>query len=124
MAGGVLVGPEWTHKPDADSWLLEYVGPRVLVTEFEDGAQSIREKWPMDKRVFRGTYTKPNADARRMIEFFRMRRYGIAFSIYSFDPEAKDPDTDIALVRFIEPRGRPRWISAKLVRIAWAFREV
>jgi len=119
-----LVGPEWPYKPNADAWQIDYDGPRVLSTEFSDGWRSVREKWSGSKRLFRGNYTVLAAEAGTMQSFFRLRRYGTEFSIYSFDPEAKDPDTDLALVKFVAPRGRPRWISAKLLIISWSFREL
>lgn len=116
--------PQWDYRPDAGDYTITTLGPDTLITEFEDRELSIREKSTVEKRVFVGRFTVTPAQWRDMVLTFKLYRYINPLTIFTFDPEADDPDLDVALVRFRPPRAVAAYVGTTLVRGTWQFREV
>lgn len=112
----------WDYAPNV-GFTIEYETPPTLVSVFEDGSVSIREKTTTTKSVYVGTYTVNRQTAAEMLAYFDLVRLTTAFLLRAFDPrDLVDPDQALLSVRFVE-RPHVEYVSARLVRLTCRFRE-
>lgn len=116
--------PTWSYKPDARGYEIQTIGPETLTTDYEDNEVSVREKSGLEKRLFIGQFTVTPDTWRLMVLRFKLYRHIFPLTIITFDPEADDPDNDIAVVRFWPPRAVPKYVGPTMVQCVWRFREV
>lgn len=89
----------WEYTP-AYGFVTKRHGPVTLVSRFEDGTETRRQKSSAVVRHFEQTHTVDKATADAMLDLFHSWGLSTTFTMITWDPRAATPSTDEATVRF------------------------
>lgn len=112
---------DWEYAPK--SLTIERTSPPTLVTEYEDGSLSIREKNTTTKRIWREVHSQPEATTRAMIAFAKTKKLSVSFTKFTFDPEDTNPTTDTASVYLVSYPSSIERAGRGVPETTWVFRE-
>ena len=112
---------DWEYDPEP-GYEVEPVGPTVLVTDYEDGSQTRRQKNSTVKRIFRGRFLASLATAKSMLDFLYGKGLATSFTILTWDPRSADPPAEVATV-YLEELPKTRQITPSRVELEVEFRE-
>jgi hypothetical protein len=116
---------DWTWEPHK-VYDIERKGSKTLKTTLEDQSQNVRVKSTTIKRIFTERYKQNEADTKSMLEFAKGvsgKFLHLSFVKITYDPEATNPGTEEATVRFLLiPKTREG--AGDSVETVWKFREV
>lgn len=102
---------------------VEIIGPRVLVTEFEDGSELLRQKSGVTRRRFYQAWPTNTTDWVILKDFWDVYLLTQTFTALTFDPSAGASRlTEVAICRF-ERSPTLTQIGPNWFRSEWVLRE-
>ena len=116
---------DFEYNPDTPGYRVGRVngGPVTLITEYEDGGLTIREKASSTKRLLDGIWTLGQADTKAVMDLFDTKGFDTTLTVLTGDPQAADPDTDSGTFYFHPPAPEPVYAGPDFQRLRIRFRE-
>ena len=113
---------DWEHEPSKPARITREAAP-VLITRFEDGTETRRQKHSNITRHLEHEYDDTLANAKTKLDFAETKGLLTTFTMFTWDPSATTPSTDTANVR-LEEMPSSEYLGPNLIRTRWRFVEV